>query len=199
MLIREHTTIGDRVSVGSSTIIEGECTSGTMSASRASRLFPTHTTVGNQVFIGPHAILTNDRYPPFGRLSLVGPVLEDRVTIGANAIILPGIHIGTGSAVAAGSIVTRDVPPGVLALSPPCTYPRSAFGDETMRRIYTNSSFHGSDGNAATDVLQIPVSTGSAITRNISIAQPWIARRRSPPLPSAAIGHAGRGPGGKAI
>ncbi len=44
-----------------------------------------------------------------------------------------------------------------------------------MRRIYANPSFHGSDGNAATDVLQIPVSTGSAITRHISIAQPWIA------------------------
>ncbi len=119
VLIREHTTIGDRVSVGSSTIIEGECTIGDDVRIQSFAFIPTHTTVGNQVFIGPHAILTNDRYPPFGRPSLVGPVLEDRVTIGANAIILPGIHIGTGSAVAAGSIVTRDVPPGVLALGSP--------------------------------------------------------------------------------
>lgn len=42
-------------------------------------------------------------------------VVEDGVWIGANAIILPGVRIGRGSVVAAGSVVTRDVPPMVLA------------------------------------------------------------------------------------
>jgi maltose O-acetyltransferase len=41
----------------------------------------------------------------------VAPVIEDDVWIGANVTILPGKRIGTGSVVAAGAVVTRDVPP----------------------------------------------------------------------------------------
>lgn len=37
------------------------------------------------------------------------PIIEDDVWIGANAIVLPGVRIGRGSIVAAGSVVTRDV------------------------------------------------------------------------------------------
>jgi acetyltransferase-like isoleucine patch superfamily enzyme len=80
---------------------------------------PTHTVIGKGVFIGPHAILINDLYPPTGKPELQGPILEDRVVIGANAIVMPGITVGAGSAVAAGSIVTRNVPPGVLVLGSP--------------------------------------------------------------------------------
>ncbi len=46
-----------------------------------------------------------DQYSPFG------PVIEDSVSIGANSTILPGIKIETGSFIAAGSIVTKNVPP----------------------------------------------------------------------------------------
>jgi acetyltransferase-like isoleucine patch superfamily enzyme len=42
-------------------------------------------------------------------------VIEDNVWIGANSIILPGVRIGNGSVIAAGSIVTRDIPPMVVA------------------------------------------------------------------------------------
>ncbi|MDD1675154.1 MAG: acetyltransferase [Methanomicrobiales archaeon] len=119
VLIREWTTIGDRVAVGSSTIIEGNCTIGCDVRIQSLAFIPTHTVIGNNVFIGPHAILTNDLYPPTGKPELKGPVLEDHAVIGANAIVLPGVRIGRGSAVAAGSIVTHDVPPGVLALGSP--------------------------------------------------------------------------------
>lgn len=41
--------------------------------------------------------------------------IEDCVWIGANSIILPGVHIGGGSVIAAGSVVTKDIPAMVLA------------------------------------------------------------------------------------
>lgn len=119
VLIREKMTIEDRVAIGSSTIVEGYGTIGNDVRIQSMAFIPTHTTIGSHVFIGPHAILTNDLYPPTGKPELRGPTIEDHAVIGANAILMPGITIGSGSAVAAGSIVTRDVPPGVLALGSP--------------------------------------------------------------------------------
>ncbi len=80
---------------------------------------PTNTSLGDRVFIGPNAVLTNDRYPPSGIGGLVGPVIERGAAIGANATILPGIHIGEGALVAAAAVVTRDVPAHMLAVGAP--------------------------------------------------------------------------------
>lgn len=57
------------------------------------------------------------------RINTVGTskpvVIEDNVWIGANCIILPGVTIGMGSVVAAGSVVTKNVPPMVLIAGSP--------------------------------------------------------------------------------
>lgn len=53
------------------------------------------------------------------RTDKVGVVIEDDVWIGANSTILPGVTIGGGSIVAAGSVVTRDVPPNVVVAGVP--------------------------------------------------------------------------------
>jgi maltose O-acetyltransferase len=47
-------------------------------------------------------------------------VIEDNVWLGAGAIVCPGVRIGRDSIVGAGSVVTRDVPPGVVAAGNPC-------------------------------------------------------------------------------
>ena len=46
--------------------------------------------------------------------------LEDDVWIGANAVICGGVTIGKGSIIGAGSVVTRDIPAGVVAAGTPC-------------------------------------------------------------------------------
>jgi acetyltransferase-like isoleucine patch superfamily enzyme len=119
VMIREKTRIGDRVSVGTSAVIEGNTRMGSDISIQSMVYIPTNTTIGDHVFIGPNAVLTNDRYPPSGIGGLVGPVIENHTAIGANATILPGIHIGEGALVAAGAIVTRDVPAYRLAVGAP--------------------------------------------------------------------------------
>ncbi|MFQ5918817.1 MAG: acyltransferase [Thermoplasmata archaeon] len=68
--------------------------------------------VGNGVFIGPHAVFTNDLYPRArpNDWEIVPTVVEDGASIGANATVLCGVTIGSHAMVAAGSVVTHDVP-----------------------------------------------------------------------------------------
>ncbi|HSA38094.1 MAG TPA: acyltransferase [Methanoregula sp.] len=116
-LIREKTRIGDRTAIGTATVIDGNTTIGNDVSLQTMVYIPTNTTIGDHVFIGPNAVLTNDRYPPSG--SLEGPVVKTGAAIGANATILPGVCIGEGAFVAAGSIVTRDVPDHMMAVGTP--------------------------------------------------------------------------------
>ena len=81
------------------------------------------------VFIGPHACITNDRLPraitPQGELKgnddwVVGPVLlRYGCSIGAGAIILPGVTVGRFALVGAGAVVTRSVPEHALVVGNP--------------------------------------------------------------------------------
>ena len=71
-------------------------------------------TVGNDVFIGPkvNLITINHDVDPDNRSATYGRpiVIEDKVWIGINSTILPGVRIGYGAIVGAGSVVTKDVP-----------------------------------------------------------------------------------------
>jgi len=122
VLIRERTRIGNHVAVGTATVIEGDTTIGSDVRIQSLAFIPTNTVIGNGVFIGPHAVLTNDRYPPHGRPELRGPVLEDNSVVSANATVLPGITVGKGACVAAGAVVTRDVPARKLAIGVPAEF-----------------------------------------------------------------------------
>lgn len=77
--------------------------------------------IGSRVFIGPNVTFTNDKFPRAGRRpsAFAETHVEDGVTIGANATILPGITIGRNAFVAAGSVVTRDVPAGAIVAGNP--------------------------------------------------------------------------------
>lgn len=116
-LIREKTRIGNSTAIGTSTVIDGNTIIGDNVSLQSMVYIPTNTTIGDHVFIGPNAVLTNDRYPPSGTLE--GPVIRNGAAIGANTTILPGVCIGEGAFVAAGSIVTRDVPDLMMAIGTP--------------------------------------------------------------------------------
>lgn len=115
-IVREDTTIGDDVLVGTNVVIDGTSTIGSHVSLQTGVYIPTHTTIGDNVFIGPYAVLTNDPVPVRQDVELEGPTLEDGVSIGANATILPGVTIGENAFVAAGAVVIEDVPPDSLAV-----------------------------------------------------------------------------------
>jgi UDP-2-acetamido-3-amino-2,3-dideoxy-glucuronate N-acetyltransferase len=79
------------------------------------------TTVEDDVFIGPNATFTNDKFPRSRRKPerFQRIVLKCGASIGANATILGGVTIGEGAIVGAGSVVTRDVPPGAIVRGNP--------------------------------------------------------------------------------
>jgi acetyltransferase-like isoleucine patch superfamily enzyme len=121
VLIREDTEIGDDVLIGTGSTVDGNVRIGSKVKIESQVYVPTHTVIGNRVFIGPGAVLTNDRYPLRQRDSYQpeGPVLEEDVTIGGGAVLLPGVRIGAGAFIAAGAVVTHDVPEWKLAAGNP--------------------------------------------------------------------------------
>jgi acetyltransferase-like isoleucine patch superfamily enzyme len=122
VLIREHTTMGDSVLVGTDTVVDGRVDIGNNASVQTGVYIPPETTIGDCVFIGPHAVFTNDSYPVRTDVPLDGPTIHEHVSIGANATILSGVTVGKRAFVAAGSVVTKDVPPDTLAYGVPATH-----------------------------------------------------------------------------
>jgi acetyltransferase-like isoleucine patch superfamily enzyme len=73
------------------------------------------------VFIGPNVTFTNDKYPRSKQYPEDFPKITVKrgASIGANATILPGVSIGEGAMVGAGSVVTKDVPDRTVVVGNP--------------------------------------------------------------------------------
>lgn len=78
-------------------------------------------TIGDDVFVGPNACFTNDRVPrAFNSEWSVSPTRVERgASIGANATLICGIIVGEFAMIAAGAVVTRDVPAYALVMGNP--------------------------------------------------------------------------------
>lgn len=118
-VIREKTSIGDKVLIGTNSVIEGHCTIGNNVRIQSNVYVPIKTIIEDHVFMGPCVCLTNDKYPVRIDFDLKGPTIRKGASIGANSTFLSGLEIGEGAMVAAGAIVTHDVPPNYLAIGAP--------------------------------------------------------------------------------
>lgn len=91
-------------------------------------------TIGNDVLIASKVFITDHNHgiysglsphsdpaikPAFRALASAPVVIEDRVWLGEHVCVLPGVRIGQGSVVAAGAVVTRDLPANVMAAGVP--------------------------------------------------------------------------------
>ncbi len=117
VLVRELTKIGRNVRIGTQAIIERDVKIGDRAWIQSMVYIPNGTVIEEDVFIGPNAVITNDKYPPSRRLTPV--VIKRGAVIGANSTLVAGVEVGEGAVVAAGAVVTRDVPPGVVVAGVP--------------------------------------------------------------------------------
>ncbi len=83
--------------------------------------------IGDEVFIGPNVTFTNDPFPRSQQRPEKYSVttIHHGASIGANATILPGISIGRGAMIGAGSVVTKDIPENELWLGNPARFHRT--------------------------------------------------------------------------
>lgn len=119
--IREDNNIGNNVSIGTNSVLEFGNSIGDFSRIH-SNCFMELVKIGKYVFVGPNVVFTDDPHPmgcPHYKECKGGAVVEDYVRIGANSTILPGVRIGRNSLVGAGSVVTKDVPPGSVVAGNP--------------------------------------------------------------------------------
>ena len=82
--------------------------------------------IGDNVMFGPNVAVITAGHPIHHeirntRFEYGIPVtIGDNVWIGANAVLLPGVHIGDNTVIGAGSVVTKGIPSGVVAVGNPC-------------------------------------------------------------------------------
>ncbi|MCC8244352.1 sugar O-acetyltransferase [Saccharothrix sp. NEAU-S10] len=96
--------------------------------------------VGDGVMIAPSVTLTTTGHPvhPHRRVDFARfsepIVIEDKVWIGSNSVVLPGVRIGYGAVIGAGSVVSRDIPPMVVAVGTPCRAVRPITDEDLVTR-----------------------------------------------------------------
>lgn len=116
--------IGDDCSIASCAIVDGAELGDRVIVSHGAFIDP-GMQIGNDVFIGPHVALCNDYWPRVSKAEwfnvdelvkrdIVVTLIKDGCSIGANAVLMPGVVIGEGAMIAAGAVVTGDVPAGHL-------------------------------------------------------------------------------------
>lgn len=82
--------------------------------------------IGDNVMFAPNVTISVTGHPvhpdlrPHGDQFSAPVHIGDRVWIGSNVVILPGVTIGENSVIGAGSVVTKDIPPNVVAVGAPC-------------------------------------------------------------------------------
>ena len=121
-LVREKSIVGDGCLIGTNVVIDNNCVIGDNCSFQTGAYIPTGSKIGNRVFLGPNASLTNDKTPLRTDYNLEAITVEDDVTVGSNATIMPGITLGEGAFIAGGAVVTKDVPAWHLAKGCPATY-----------------------------------------------------------------------------
>lgn len=106
--IREKAQIGEHVSVGTLSDIQGNCRIGNYVRMHSNVHIGQLSQVDDFVWIYPYVVLTNDPTPPSN--NFVGVHVHSFAIVATGALVMPGLDIGQDALVAAGAIVTKPVP-----------------------------------------------------------------------------------------
>jgi acetyltransferase-like isoleucine patch superfamily enzyme len=119
--VREGTTIGDDSVLGRGSAVENATAIGRRVRIQTLCYVTAHCVLEDDVFFGPGASTTNDdtmsRHGP--EYELRGATLRRACRIGGSAVLTPGVEVGEEAFVAAGAVVTKDVPPRGVVIGVP--------------------------------------------------------------------------------
>lgn len=127
VVVLEGAKIGRDCNICAHVLIEGDVVIGDRVTVKSGVQLWDGLRVGDDVFIGPNATFTNDRLPRSRRYpeTFARTVIERGASVGAGAVVLPGVTIGEGAMVGAGAVVTADVPSGSVVVGNPARSIRS--------------------------------------------------------------------------
>lgn len=134
-IIRDNVTIGKNAVIMMGAVINigaviGENTMIDMNAVLGGR-----ATVGKNCHVGAGAVLAGVIEPA----SAKPVIIEDNVLIGANAVVIEGVHVGENSVIAAGAVVIEDVPAGKVAAGCPAKIVKDKDSNTTLKTALEQS------------------------------------------------------------
>jgi acetyltransferase-like isoleucine patch superfamily enzyme len=134
--VRERVTIGAGSVVGRGSTVENDTTIGARVKIQTQVYVTAYMTIEDDVFVGPGVTTTNDdtmsRHD--ASYALRGPVLRRACRVGGGVTLCPGVEIGEEAFIAAGAIVTRDIPARGVAIGVPARVVREVSDDDLLER-----------------------------------------------------------------
>jgi len=119
VMIRENVTIGNGTKLGTNVVVDGSSRIGNNVSVQTGVYICTYSTVDDGVFLGPCCVFTNDKFVTQKPFKLIGPTVRKGASIGANALLFPGVTIGEGAVVGAQAVVNSEVAPKTIVVGIP--------------------------------------------------------------------------------
>ena len=134
--VRERVTIGNGSVVGRGSTVENDTSIGARVKIQTQVYVTAYMTIENDVFVGPGVTTTNDDTMSRHDKSedLKGPTLRRACRVGGGVTLCPGVEIGEEAFIAAGALVTRDVPPRAVAMGVPARVVRGVPDEDLLER-----------------------------------------------------------------
>jgi acetyltransferase-like isoleucine patch superfamily enzyme len=117
--LRENVIIGAGTKVGTNTVVDGSTSIGSRVSIQTGVYICTYSTIEDGVFLGPCCVFTNDKFVSQKPYKLIGPTVRKGASIGANALLFPGVVVGEGAVVGSQAMVNVDVPPRTIFVGVP--------------------------------------------------------------------------------
>jgi acetyltransferase-like isoleucine patch superfamily enzyme len=134
--VRERTTIGERSVIGRGSVVDNDVSIGARVRVQSNVYLTAFSVVEADVFVGPGVCTTNDdtmaRHEP--QMALRGALLRRACRVGGGAVLTPGVEIGEEAFVAAGAVVTRDVPARAVVMGVPARVVREVGEEDLLER-----------------------------------------------------------------